>query len=405
MLGGFSLIYNKNVLDDQTVRSQKLWLLLEYLIAFRDREISQNELVELLWPDDESVNPIGALKTIMHRLRSMLNNLEYMDGMDMIVQRRGTYAWNSKLDFIVDTDIFEELYKKGSMDSCSEEERVSCFRDAIMVYKGDFLPKTSAEVWAIPIQTYYHTLFLKIAYQMVELLKKRELNEEIVDLCKKAIALDPYDEFLYYNLIQALVDMGQQQQALAQYESMSELFFSKFGVPISDELTELYKNVVRTSNSREMNLGIIKTQLNEKDASAGAFYCEYEYFKHIYQLEARAIARTGQAIYLCLMTLNDRSGTLPKPKKLDAIMTKFAQCIQVSLRRGDVYAKYSSSQYIIMLPTANFENADRVAQRISDRFYRENPRSTIILSHTVQPIEPLMDEYAMPRLIAEKRSS
>ena len=43
MLGEFTLRYGENVISDQEGRSKKLWLLIEYLVTFRGKEISQND--------------------------------------------------------------------------------------------------------------------------------------------------------------------------------------------------------------------------------------------------------------------------------------------------------------------------------------------------------------------------
>ena len=48
MLGEFTLRYGENVISDQEGRSKKLWLLIEYLVTFRGKEISQNDLIDLL---------------------------------------------------------------------------------------------------------------------------------------------------------------------------------------------------------------------------------------------------------------------------------------------------------------------------------------------------------------------
>ena len=53
MFGEFSLTYGGATIDDSGSRSKKLWTLLEYLLVFRDREITQNELIELLKNKDK----------------------------------------------------------------------------------------------------------------------------------------------------------------------------------------------------------------------------------------------------------------------------------------------------------------------------------------------------------------
>lgn len=71
MLGRFSLRIGDRELNDSDNRSRKVWLLLAYMIYCRNRPISQDELVGLLWKDEEgSTNPANALKTMFHRVRS-----------------------------------------------------------------------------------------------------------------------------------------------------------------------------------------------------------------------------------------------------------------------------------------------------------------------------------------------
>lgn len=48
MFGEFSLSMNGQTINDSDNRSKKIWLLLAYMIYFRSRGISQEELIELL---------------------------------------------------------------------------------------------------------------------------------------------------------------------------------------------------------------------------------------------------------------------------------------------------------------------------------------------------------------------
>ena len=89
MLGEFSLTYDDNVIDDNGSRSKKLWMLLEYLLVFRGREVTQNEIIDLLWPDEDVTNPANTLKVLIHRIRQMLDQIG-LDSKRLIVSRRGT---------------------------------------------------------------------------------------------------------------------------------------------------------------------------------------------------------------------------------------------------------------------------------------------------------------------------
>ena len=74
-------------------------------------------------------------------------------------------------------------------------------------------------------------------------------------------------------------------------------------------------------------------------------------FRDIYQLERRAIERTGDSIFLCLLTLYEEEGSEAKSYFLKRAMEHLDDAIAASLRRGDVYTRYSVSQYLILLPS------------------------------------------------------
>lgn len=385
MLGEFSITYGDRTVNDSSSRSKKLWTILEYLVAFRDREVSQNELIELLWPDDDIENPANTLKTLIYRVRSVLDELHYLGGKEMLVYRRGACSWNREIESIVDTDIFEDYLKKAA--SVEGPPRLENLMAALDIYKGDFLPKTSLEPWAVPLSTYYHTQYLQAAHQAVAMLSADSRYNEIISICQKATSIDPYDEELHYWLILSLYKTGEQQRALQHYDYVTDMFFSRFGVNPTERLTDLYKEIISVTKSSQMDLSVIKEGLKE-DFAPGAFFCEYAIFKDIYFLNMRTIARTGMTIHVCLLTLVDSRGGKPQQKLLNKTMLKLKDCIGSSLRRGDVYTRYSVSQYLIMLPSASYENSVMVTERILKAFRQQNPKSLLSVKSSIQPMTP-----------------
>ena len=387
MLGGFSLQYNGKVIDYQSSRSHKLWLILEYLITFRDKEITQNELIELLWGDEFTENPANTLKTLLHRLRTMLEELDFAPGKEMIIYNRGIYAWNPKLNFVVDTDQFLSLCTLG--DEAEEaEQKVMYYLSAIDYYKGDFLPKSALEPWVVPVNTYYHSEYLRIVHVCVELLKERKRVHEIITVCQHAVSIDPYEETLHYELIKAMLETGAQQTALNHYEYVVDLFYSEFGINLSEAMTDLYKELIKVSNGIEVDLKVISEKLQEEDNHPGAFYCAYSLFREIYQLETRSASRNGQSVYLCLLSVTDGNNhKVGNKKHQNAAMGQLRKAIQFSLRRGDVFTRYSVTQYLILLPTISYENCEMVLKRIIRNFKADNPHSKVTLTYKMQSID------------------
>lgn len=389
MLGEFSMTYGDKTINDQSSRSKKLWTLLEYLITFRDKEISQNELIELLWPDDESENPANTLKTLLHRARNAVGELGFAGGKDLIIYRRGTYAWNNDLNILIDTEEFERLLKLSAAD-VDDDEKLTHMLEAVDLYKGDFLPKTSLELWAVPISTYYHSQYIKLAHDTIDLLLARGRYDDIISVCQRAVVIDPYDEHLHYSMIQALVSTGAQQAALQHYDYVTELFFSQFGVTPSQELTALYKEIIKTKKSMELDLNVIKEGLRETDIPQGAFFSEYAFFKDIYRLQARGAPRTGQTVHIALISVTDSTGEPLAQKQLNAAMERLKATITVSLRRVDIFTRYSVTQYLILLPSASYENGEIALRRVVRAFKRDFPKMNVALHYKLLPLDPVM---------------
>ena len=387
MLGEFTLRYGDNVISDQEGRSKKLWLLIEYLVTFKGKEISQNDLIDLLWPDDYDGNPANTLKTLVHRARTLIGGLDYEDVKNIIIYRRGTYAWNDKLAMVIDLDVFEAYIHEAAQNDISIEQKMSALMNAIDLYKGDFLPKLAEESWAVPISTYYHSMYIKAVHDLIEILAYIRNWDEIVRICQNAIKIDPYDEHLHQNLIQALVHTKNSQLAKTHYESVTKMFYERFGVAPSAEFSALYKQVVKTLHQTENDILEVRKVLNEDEYETGAFYCEFEVFKEIYQLEVRNASRTGQSMFICLITVTDEDGDTPEKDVVKNAMNKLMLTVNESLRRGDVYTRYSVSQYLVLLQCLTFENAEMVSQRIVNRFKGEYPKLPIELRTSVAPIE------------------
>ena len=67
-------------------------------------------------------------------------------------------------------------------------------------------------------------------------------------------------------------------------------------------------------------------------------------------------------------------------------MKQLGEQIRTSLRRGDTFARCSNTQYVIMLPQANYENSCMVCQRILTAFTHQYPRSPVKIHFEVHPL-------------------
>lgn len=387
MLGHCSLTLGKREISDKENRSRKAWQLLAYMIYFRHRTIPQEELLSLLWGKDrKSTQPANALKTMLHRIRDMLDTLCENAGRQLIVRRDGTYAWNNSFPLQLDVEDFETLCHLGAAEE-SGDERLAEYRHALALYGGDFLPKFSAEPWVVSISTNLHSLYIQACRETIVLLERRNLTEEVIALCQRTVQLEPYEENFYFHLMKGLMKKGNRREAADVYRKMRDLLFSNFGIMPSDEVTALYRDTVRPLNDREITIDTVRDQLRETAPDCGALICDYDMFKVVYRMLARSVMRSGDAIHIALLTVSGAEDVLAKRSR-DICMHNLLELLRQNLRRGDVISRCSISQYIVLLQQADYENSCTIMERISRSFCRRYPHSPARLHYSIQPIEP-----------------
>ena len=388
MLGEFSLKSGDTEINDGANRSRKIWLLLAYIIYNRNRPVSSEELFSLLWEEEESSsNPGNALKTMFHRLRNLLNELDPHGGRELIVRREGAYAWNTKVPLTLDIDRFDQLAQAG-LEARDPEKKLTLYLEALSLYNGDFLNKMSSEAWVVPIAAYYHNLYIQMVMETLPLLEERERWADTARLCQSALEQEPYMEGLYCHQMSALLRQDKSQEAVKVYEAMSELLLANFGIMPSDEARNLYREAIRTVNDRTVSSGFILDQLRESSAAQGALVCDYDIFKVIYHSVARSVARSGDAVHLVLISAMGEEGDVLSRRSLDRVVENLQELIRASLRRGDIVARCSVSQFILLLPHANYENSRMVCDRIIKAFRRMYPHSPAALHTSIHPLEP-----------------
>lgn len=386
MLGQFTLRYGDRTISDSDDRSRRVWSLLAYMLYNHGRSFAQEELIHLYWSNSEkSADPGNALKSIFHRIRTALDKLQPGLGRLLIRRKAGRYFWNNVMPLSLDIEDFEAHFHAAEAAG-DDDVRLTEYQAALALYAGDPLPRMTDEIWTIPIVAYYHSLYTRAAAGAIELLEKQERTAEAVALCRRAIHIEPYQEDLYEHLMRGLLRTGDMKGAMSVYEEMSEQLFAHFGVMPSETLRTLYRQATRTVNDRTLTMDEVCSQLEEPAPHGGAMVCEYDFFKILYRAEARSIARNGHSANICLLSVSGKDGEMLARRSLDPAMNNLQVLVQNNLRRGDAIARCSISQYIILLPQANYENSRMVADRLVSAFYRRYPHSPARLRYTVQPL-------------------
>lgn len=387
MFGKFQIENENGMLNKENMRSEMLTRLLAYMVSHREKDMTAQELIDVLWPDDQSDNPSGALKNLMYRLRKLMNRTWGEDGR-YIITGRGAYQLNPELVVHVDIEEFEECCRQvfNSEDPAVQQENG---KKAVELYQGMFLSELSSEYWVISIATYYHSIYLTMVKKLAALLEKEKQFTDVEEICAKAIQIEPLDEEIHCFLLRAMIADNKQKLASNHYKETVKLLYDSLGVRPSGEMETIYEELQKIQHDHESNIDIIQEELREEKTS-GAFFCEYGVFRKIYALESRSSSRLGISVHLALVSLyldfqvskdkNDYASLIGEGMKVleDTLLKR--------LRSSDIVCRYSVNQFLVMLPACQYEDAKMVVNRLKDSFYKSGKTNKLLLQYSIDEL-------------------
>ncbi|MCM1231915.1 MAG: GGDEF domain-containing protein [Ruminococcus flavefaciens] len=131
----------------------------------------------------------------------------------------------------------------------------------------------------------------------------------------------------------------------------------------------------------------IRRDLLEQIRITGAYCQDYETFKGIYRFLERGIIRSGQKACVILLSVVNEQGESLLPYEKDILMERLGENIRSTLRIGDVYTRYSSGQYLILVIDATEGQADMIADRIKGKFLAGSIGNDILI-HRCYELQP-----------------
>lgn len=390
MMGSFALFVDEKRTENIISNSKKGVSLMEYLIVNRGVPVSNGQLLNALWGDEKCSNPENALKTLVSRLRAMLNDIE--DGLgSSIVADRGAYHWETmkgvRVDVLEILDIFDKFESVVSHEFPPE-----LYEELLQLYSGDLLANEAGGDWVMPYSASLHNRYMSAIYAYIDQLKQQEKYTEIAAVCRTALDVDSFDDRLNIELMTALINTNHTSNALAQYKHVVQLNYKYLGVQPSENMQEFYKKIVRAGKTLDFSLSSIRTELQESGDQYGAFVCEYSVFKEIYNLQMRNLERLGSTMFLGLVMVGDQENPEMDSIKQDSIMNVTLDILRKNLRKGDTVCHLSINTFALLLPMVNYATGNTIMERIKRQFYKRYPNSDIAFNYRIGPLSSSPDK-------------
>lgn len=384
MLGDLSFWYEGRPFSLKCSNTSKVMQLFLLLLRAGEKGIPRAQLLEALYGSAETQDAKNAFRILVFRLRKFLEEtILPEDG--YIGVEKGIYRFSRRMQVEIDADVFEQKAKEAFQIE-DEKERVQAIKQACAIYSGAFLPFLSEEEWAADESIRYRELYFQCIREGCRLMKESGCHEDRLNLCSRAIDLYPCEEWQMIKM-DSLLSMNRYREALDVYEDTATLFFEEADMARSKQMLNRFRAMSSQIHASAGELAEIKNSIKEEEFTPGAYYCSYPSFIDSYRMISRTVERSGRSIFLMLCTItNSRGNPIERDDILCRQTENLNQAIRGSLRRGDLFTRYSSNQFLVLLMEISQEDCEITYKRICARFKELCPGQKIQLRYYVSSI-------------------
>lgn len=368
MFGGFSMRYNDIPLAFGRSYRSKYIQLFQLLLLNEANGIAKDVLLENLYGMQDGANTNNSLNNLIFRLRKHLMDLGFSTSDDIII-KNGRCCLVIEEEIELDVLEFQKLIGQARQET-SNDKRTQVLVQAVELYQGELLPQISTELWVTVESLKCKRKLEDAVKELGTLYWEQRRFGDLRAMYGRVAQIYPFENWQEKE-IECLAAMNRNQEAYQLYQNTVNMYVDELGVPPSGEYLKRFQSMGKKLSGQSENLRAIQEELREQKSQPGAYFCSYPSFIDSYRLMARLMERSGQSIYLMLCTLVDSKGIpLENQKTIPQKMNWLFEAMGHTMRRGDVYTKYSACQYLALLLGTNQEDCSIVSGRI-DRKYQE----------------------------------
>ena len=395
MFGGFTLSCENREVALGRGANAKFAQLLQLVWLQGEKGITKDQLIKSLYDREELINQNNSFNNLIYQMRRQMTRAGLPE-MDYIVKDDRIYRTDPNTSCVIDVHEFRNWVEKAELVE-KRSEKLDAYEKAFELYKGELLPDICAELWVAIENAYYKELYKRTVQWLGNYYQDGKRYNEMYRIYERASEIYPFDEW-QVKQIEALIHQGNYKDAFELYDKTVRLYSDEIGLPPSEDMLKCYEMMSHQVREIPGEISEIKRELRDESGQPEgirAYYCSYLSFCDAYRLLSRNMERSGQSMYLMLCTLVDYKGEMiQNQEKLKQRSQALHDAIGFTLRKGDAFTRYSTSQYLILLVGTNKENCDIIYKRISKKL-KELAGSRAELVYSVTSMADVGDDPYM----------
>jgi two-component SAPR family response regulator len=193
-------------------RTKKVKELFAYLWHTQGEPVHRHRILADLWPDTEAVRAQQIFHTTMYHLRSLLKKLGFPNAVSFADER---YVMRTDCVHSDAQTLMMRLRKPGG-------EPIG---DMLALYRGDLL-EAEAYTWAVPMRLQLRSDYVRLLERSI----RAATDEEQEAIWRNLIALEPYSEMYYDEMLHLLAGRGDIAAIRKLYEELKDRLNKELGM-------------------------------------------------------------------------------------------------------------------------------------------------------------------------------
>jgi ATP/maltotriose-dependent transcriptional regulator MalT/two-component SAPR family response regulator len=250
-LGRFSLIENDKPRRFAGKAQKKPLDMLKAMVALGGRDISEQKIIDTLWPDATYNGGRSMFKTTLHRLRKLMTNCS------AIVLQEGRLALDNRQCW-VDAWAFERFLGEADKMWSQEQRRkgvhkitekqkeaVRLTEKAVAMYKGNFLETDSNEPWTIFLREHLRMRYIRAVGRLGSYWEEAGELEKAADCYESGLRVNDLTEEFYQYLMSCHCRLGRKAEAIKTYQHCCSVLKANLGIEPSPETIAIYRTLMQ----------------------------------------------------------------------------------------------------------------------------------------------------------------
>lgn len=203
ILGQIEIITASGIIKEDTIRQNRTWKILVYLLS-KERAVKAYEMVRELWPDEPEEKCMINIRGAIYRFRQKTAGLtdEYL-----IVSLPSGYCINPKYHISTDADQLEKAVVQSKRIH-DFEARAEILKTAFPLYRGSVFESSESEPWNMMLKARYSMLYVELVNILLDALYRQNDEKGIREYALKSLSIEPGNPTAYYHLISSIKRTG-----------------------------------------------------------------------------------------------------------------------------------------------------------------------------------------------------